>query len=375
MDVSHEPPVPGGEGSHDSNPWHAPDESPSWSPPSPGTSVPPPPPYQAPTFPPPPPYQGAVWPPPWPPPNRRSRPVAMYVVAGVALGLLLLMVIGIAAKSTRSSDGSVSSEYTSSTRSASSEESASSDGTVSAAYASRLAEMAVGECVEDLDARGPRAVDCGQPHDAEVYFVSDVPAGRVPDNEYVAATTECLREFAPYVGAPLVRSGYPDPQGFSIPNSKGFNRWMCMLNDLPNKLDRSLRASEQVSSEGVVERVVNALHEGDCFAPTPEGTTLTFAVEIVACDQPHYREVAGVFRFDDGDYPGRANLEATTDEKCFQLFETYVGLSFDESRLDMGKLEPTAETWGWGDRTGLCVVGPSSDADGPLIASTKDSGI
>ena len=94
---------------------------------------------------------------------------------------------------------------------------------------------------------------------------------------------------------------------------------------------------------------------GDCLVGSAAGEVSGF--DGVPCDQPHDNEVYHTFDLADGDFPGDAVMQTQATEACLAAFETYVGISYQESpTYDITWLSPTAGSWGQGDREIACLV-------------------
>jgi hypothetical protein len=104
------------------------------------------------------------------------------------------------------------------------------------------------------------------------------------------------------------------------------------------------------------------LEVGDCFddpAFAGEGTSTTDETTLVQCFDPHDAEVYAQVRYTQGpdaDFPGEEALEDYAAEQCFDRFEPFVGIAYADSRLDIGTIWPTEDSWSQGDREALCVV-------------------
>jgi hypothetical protein len=97
------------------------------------------------------------------------------------------------------------------------------------------------------------------------------------------------------------------------------------------------------------------LRVGDCFQDSDMGEI--FNVEAVPCGQPHDNEVYFVFNIEDDNWPGDEFVEFTADEGCLPAFETYVGATYEESRLDFSWLVPTERSWKEkNDREVACIL-------------------
>ncbi|SJN24795.1 hypothetical protein FM104_04600 [Microbacterium esteraromaticum] len=114
------------------------------------------------------------------------------------------------------------------------------------------------------------------------------------------------------------------------------------------------------------------LKVGDCKLSDSEGEVQ--ATDVVACDTPHDEEVYYEFDLDGDDFPDAAVIEDAVRDNCIPEFETYVGVPWEESSLDIRWLEPTAQTWKeLGDRVVQCII--IDGAGGSLDASMKNAKI
>ncbi|MGF1599572.1 MAG: septum formation family protein [Acidimicrobiales bacterium] len=110
------------------------------------------------------------------------------------------------------------------------------------------------------------------------------------------------------------------------------------------------------------------LRVGDCFNGS-EGEAVT-TVDVVPCGDEHEFELYHRFDLPDGDYPGSEALEDRWLQGCLAEFEAFVGVSFDESMLDISGIIPTERTWTeLDDREVLCSVTPLDDS--PLVGSVR----
>lgn len=106
---------------------------------------------------------------------------------------------------------------------------------------------------------------------------------------------------------------------------------------------------------------------GDCF-DDPEGSEIREVV-VISCDEPHDNEVYALVELDDDDFPGENQVADEAEELCFEAFEDYVGLPYEESIFLSLQLTPTEQGWEDGDREAVCVL---YDADqDPLDESAE----
>ncbi len=107
-------------------------------------------------------------------------------------------------------------------------------------------------------------------------------------------------------------------------------------------------------SEGDVS--VFSLRVGDCFDDVSLEPTEVSDVPAVSCDTPHDNEVFHVWQISGGDFPGEEPLNTQGIDGCLEPFETYVGVDYTDSRLDLFPISPTAESWEQGDREIVCAL-------------------
>ena len=99
---------------------------------------------------------------------------------------------------------------------------------------------------------------------------------------------------------------------------------------------------------------------GDCFNDPPEildGGQEIMDVGAVPCVEPHDNEVYAQFDLSLGAYPGDEEISVLAYDRCMESFESFVGISYAESILDILRLTPTAESWSQqNDREVSCAV-------------------
>jgi hypothetical protein len=114
------------------------------------------------------------------------------------------------------------------------------------------------------------------------------------------------------------------------------------------------------------EAGVFTIQVGDCLNGHVEGEVST--VERIDCAEPHDSEAYASVLLDDGEYPGDDAVVEQADEACFDEFETFVGLSYDDSVLTFSYYYPTPESWDSGDREVVCLILDVND-DGNTVKS------
>jgi hypothetical protein len=117
---------------------------------------------------------------------------------------------------------------------------------------------------------------------------------------------------------------------------------------------------------------------GDCF----DNTSSLANEEIgevsnlpgVPCSQPHDNEVFAIFNLDQPTFPGSEEISELSFDACLDRFESFVGLDYETSSLDIAALYPSKESWSQqGDREVVCAVYDMNL--GKLTGSTRNSGI
>ncbi len=107
---------------------------------------------------------------------------------------------------------------------------------------------------------------------------------------------------------------------------------------------------------------VNALKLGDCFNDTDNPVdTETNAVDVsmveaVPCSEPHDNEVYYLGALPDTPYPGADLVDEVVLDQCLTVFEAFAGISYEESRLDIGRIFPSEANWADQDRGYICLV-------------------
>jgi hypothetical protein len=86
----------------------------------------------------------------------------------------------------------------------------------------------------------------------------------------------------------------------------------------------------------------------------------------VACAEPHNGEVIAAKDLPTGAYPGLEQVQQDTEVYCRSEFESFVGLPFDDSELNMFFVYPEEQGWGLGDHQIACVVVDAEDVTGSL---------
>lgn len=109
---------------------------------------------------------------------------------------------------------------------------------------------------------------------------------------------------------------------------------------------------------------------GPCFDLETDAGVVT-GWDEVSCDGPRQVEVSFAALFEEGPFPGDEYLNDNAAETCLNAYETYVGISPEESEYDVNWLVPTESQWADGVRKGICLV--VSDDGSTLTGTVKGS--
>lgn len=136
-----------------------------------------------------------------------------------------------------------------------------------------------------------------------------------------------------------------------------------LLGGGPADADRDDETGQVTESQNID---VFALKVGDCKMTSASG--LIEAVDVVPCAEPHDEEVYHEFKMDDGDFSEEA-VDAASQECVGEAYTEFVGVTWDESALDVYPITPTQDTWEQlNDRVIQCVI---SDPAGPVEGSLE----
>lgn len=113
------------------------------------------------------------------------------------------------------------------------------------------------------------------------------------------------------------------------------------------------------------------LRVADCFDLKDPDEELIEDVAAKPCAEVHEFEMFFVGSLPDGDFPAVDVMDTYILDNCIPAFGEYVGLSYEESVLDIYPLIPSEEGWNAGDQTVQCAVfHPTNDE---LTGSLRDS--
>ena len=115
------------------------------------------------------------------------------------------------------------------------------------------------------------------------------------------------------------------------------------------------------------------LQVGDCYNNKSHSTQVNY-VEVVDCSIPHLFEVYNNYQIPRSTFPDKSTMESEQRTACYDdVFETYVGVPYERSRLGVTTLTPSEKSWAEGDRTITCalVAENSSRSTGSLGGAAK----
>lgn len=112
------------------------------------------------------------------------------------------------------------------------------------------------------------------------------------------------------------------------------------------------------------------LKVGDCKMESPSG--LIEDADVVPCDEPHDEEVYHEITMADGEF-SEADVDTASQECIGDAYTSFVGISYDQSTLEVYPITPTQDTWDQlDDRLVQCViVDPAGQTTGSLKGSAR----
>lgn len=123
---------------------------------------------------------------------------------------------------------------------------------------------------------------------------------------------------------------------------------------LPGSQDAQRDEVGQVTEDANID--IFSLKVGDCM-PMSSASGLISEASVVPCSDPHAEEVFHEITLDDGDFPGDETIDEQAETGCVAAFESFVGIEWNSSTLDMYPITPTQDTWEhYNDRVVQCVV-------------------
>lgn len=109
---------------------------------------------------------------------------------------------------------------------------------------------------------------------------------------------------------------------------------------------------------------------GDCKMESPSG--LIQDADVVPCSEPHDEEVYYEITMPDGEF-SEADVDAASQECIGDAYTSFVGISYDESSLEVYPITPTQDTWDQlDDRIVQCmIIDPAGQTTGSLKGAAR----
>lgn len=135
-----------------------------------------------------------------------------------------------------------------------------------------------------------------------------------------------------------------------------------MKNRLVSTTLAALAGIGLISSIAACGGQVASAEVGDCVVTEDIPDEVT-EIPTVDCGEAHDAQVVGKFDLDDGDFPGLDAVQAAAEEGCVTEFESFVGVTYADSSLNVSYVYPTEQTWDQADdREVLCFAVSAEDA-------------
>lgn len=267
----------------------------------------------------------------------------------------------------------------------------------------------IGDCFVDMpagDAASMTAVPCAEDHLFEVYHLFDVDMEEFDSAAIDTAGTEgCLAAFEPYMGVSFETSYYnfEGLQPSAGTWAQGDREVVCLATPFngsttagtakgaglvleqaapetptttapPAADDTATTAAGETATTiapGGSQSVFD-LNVGECYVDLAGGDQVE-SIEPISCDEPHGIEIMAVFDIDLPAYDLEA-VSSAGEEGCLAAFESYMGISYEESWYELDWLQPSTGSWDGGDREIVCVVFPYDEAISESVGSAQGTG-
>jgi len=95
---------------------------------------------------------------------------------------------------------------------------------------------------------------------------------------------------------------------------------------------------------------------GDCFDDVDSYDDEISSLPGVPCSKPHDNEAFAVFDVTVASYPEGEGMWDLAYNSCMERFDSFVGLDYESSSLDILTMYPTVESWQQNDREVVCAV-------------------
>lgn len=136
-------------------------------------------------------------------------------------------------------------------------------------------------------------------------------------------------------------------------------------------LSASRSDTGEISRSGDID--ANDLRVGDCFDFKDPDAEEFDQVAARPCSEEHQYELFFLGSMPAGTFPTDAAFDSYVTNACEPAFATYVGRSFESSRLELTWVGPTSEAWNFGDHAVQCLL---NDPQQPrLTTSLRNSNL
>lgn len=95
---------------------------------------------------------------------------------------------------------------------------------------------------------------------------------------------------------------------------------------------------------------------GDCFDDVNSSAEEIASLPGVPCSDPHDNETYAVFDLALDSYPGDEQMGEIAYDACMERFDTFAGVDYESSALDIFPIHPTGASWKRDDREVVCAV-------------------
>jgi hypothetical protein len=104
------------------------------------------------------------------------------------------------------------------------------------------------------------------------------------------------------------------------------------------------------------ELSVNDLRVGDCFDLADPNASAVEKTAAKPCTESHQYEIFFEDKMPDGAFPDSSVVKTWVQANCLPAFATYVGQTYDNSKLEVSWFRPNSEGWSSGDHVVQCTV-------------------
>lgn len=126
-------------------------------------------------------------------------------------------------------------------------------------------------------------------------------------------------------------------------------------------------ANGNLTSQGKID--VTDLKVGDCVVDNLAEGQFT-RVKVAPCTQSHFFETFATFTLPKTDFPGDEQVEKLSGKGCLKKFAGFVGISFDDSKIDMTHMAPVESTWDI-NRGVACILTEGVETTGSLKGAKR----